>query len=94
MLSWYSVGILGCSTSVPGNVQLFRRCSRVFRCSAGVPCSIVPCSGVPGFIVCSSKYIVFLDSFLYSHLSTELELKSPLIIVYFDNIKNKGKSVK
>ena len=24
----------------------------VFRCSTGVPCSVVPCSGVPGFIVC------------------------------------------
>ena len=24
----------------------------VFHCSAVVPCSIVPCSGVPGFIVC------------------------------------------
>ena len=24
----------------------------VFRCSAGVPCSVVPCSGVPGCIVC------------------------------------------
>ena len=44
---WYSVGILGCSAGVPGNVQLFRHCSGVFRCSAGVPCS-----GVPGFIVC------------------------------------------
>ena len=25
----------------------------VFRCSTGVACSLVPCSGVPGFIVCS-----------------------------------------
>ena len=22
------------------------------QCSAGVPCSVVPCSGVPGFIAC------------------------------------------
>ena len=46
MLRWYSVGILECSAGVPGNVQLFR------HCSTGVPCSPVPCSGVPGFIVC------------------------------------------
>ena len=44
---------------------LFRHYSGVFCCSAGVPCS-----GVPGFIVRPSKYIVFLNSFLYSHLST------------------------
>ena len=49
---WCYVGILGCSTGVPGNVQLFRHCSGVFRCSAGVPSSVVPCSSVPGFIVC------------------------------------------
>ena len=24
----------------------------VFRCFAGLPCSVVPCSGVHGFIVC------------------------------------------
>ena len=41
-----------CSAGVPGNVQLFRHCSGVFRCSAGVPYSVVPCSGIPGFIVC------------------------------------------
>ena len=35
--------------------RLFRQCSGVppaFRCSACVPCFVVPCSGVPGFIVC------------------------------------------
>ena len=34
---------------------MFHHCSGVsplFRCSAGVPCSVVPCSGVPGFILC------------------------------------------
>ena len=40
VLCWYSFGILGCSNGVPSNVQLF-------HCSAGVPCS-----GIPGFIVC------------------------------------------
>ena len=34
VLRWCSVGILECSAGVPGNVQLFRHCSRVFRCSA------------------------------------------------------------
>ena len=29
VLRWYSVGILGCSARVPGNVQLFRHCSGV-----------------------------------------------------------------
>ena len=51
-LRWYSVGILDCSAGVPGSVQLFLHCSGVFRCYAGVPYSAVPCSGVPGFIVC------------------------------------------
>ena len=40
---------------------LFRQCSvvmPVFRCSAGVPCWVVPCSGVPGFIVCPSQLIL------------------------------------
>ena len=41
VLRWYSVGILGCSAGVPGNVQLFRHCS-------GVLC----CFSVPSFIVC------------------------------------------
>ena len=52
VLRWYSVDILEYSSGVPGNVQLFCHCSRAFHCSAGVPCSVVPCSGVPGFIVC------------------------------------------
>ena len=39
----------GCSLFwCSGGVPLFRR-------SAGVPCSVVPCSGVPGFIVCRFK---------------------------------------
>ena len=42
-----SVGIPGCSAGV----LLFRHCSGVFRCSAGVPCS-----GVPGFIVRRELY--------------------------------------
>ena len=55
--SWFSVGILGCSACVPGcsvvsplfqDVSLF--CSSLVF--LGVPCSIVPCSGVPGYIVC------------------------------------------
>ena len=36
------------------HVPVFRWCFVVpvlFRRSAGVPCSVVPCSGVPGFIV-------------------------------------------
>ena len=65
VLHWYSVGIMGCFAGVLGNVLLFRHCSGVFRFSDGVPCS-----GVPGFIVRPSKYIVFLNFFLYSHLST------------------------
>ena len=45
---WYS----DCSARAP---LYGYRCSvsvSVFRCSAGVPYSVVPCSGVPGFIVC------------------------------------------
>ena len=39
VLRWYS--------------EAFRWCSPVFRCFATVPgCSVVPCSSVPGFIVC------------------------------------------
>ena len=52
VLRWCSVGILGCSSGVPSGFPLFRPCSGVFRCFAGAPCSVVPCSGVPGFIVC------------------------------------------
>ena len=33
-------------------VPLFHHCSGVFHRSTGVPCFVVPCSGVPGFIVC------------------------------------------
>ena len=34
------------------DVPLFCHCSEVFCCSTSVPCFIVPCSGVPSFIVC------------------------------------------
>ena len=53
VLRWYSFGVLGCSAGVPGNVQLFRHFSGVFHSSAGVPCS-----AVPGFIVCL-VYVTF-----------------------------------
>ena len=52
VLRWYSVGIMECSAGFPGNVQLLCHCSGVFRSSAGFPSSLVPCSSVPGFIVC------------------------------------------
>ena len=48
VLHWYSIGILGCSAGVLGNIQLFH------HCSAGVPCSAALCSGIPGFIVSHS----------------------------------------
>ena len=55
-LSFLCSGVFRWSfVSVPSvfrGVPLFRQCSRVFRCSVGVLCSAVPCSGVPGFIVC------------------------------------------
>ena len=41
-----------CSVGVPVGVPLFCHYSGVFCCSAAVPCFVVPCSGVPGFIVC------------------------------------------
>ena len=58
----------GCSVApvvlrYSGVVPSFSECS-VFRCSGGVPlfrrsagvlCSVVPCSGVPGFIVCRPR---------------------------------------
>ena len=51
LLHLYSVDVLGCFAGVPGNIQLFRHYSGVFCCSTSVPCSVVPCSSVPGFIV-------------------------------------------
>ena len=48
-----STGVLQFHYSVV--FQLFRQCSivpPVFQYSTSVPCSIVPCSGVSGFIVC------------------------------------------
>ena len=51
---WCYVGIPGCSAGVPE----YSVVSPLFR---GVPlfrrCSIVPCSGVPGFIVCLMRGI-------------------------------------
>ena len=41
----FAVTLFCCSSHVP----LF--CQYSVVCSAGVPCSVVPCSGVPGFIV-------------------------------------------
>ena len=61
VLRWYSVDILGCSAGVPGNVQLFSHCSGVFRCSAGVPCSVLSCSGDPDFIVCLIKCCLLVE---------------------------------
>ena len=54
-----SIIVLHCSAVF----RLFRWCSMccsggvlaLFRCSSGVPYSIVLCSGVPGFIVCRAK---------------------------------------
>ena len=68
MFHWCYVGIPLIFLGVPLMLRvmlLFCHYSGVFRCSAGIPCS-----GVPGFIVRPSKYIVFLNSFLYTHLST------------------------
>ena len=53
----YGSVVPGCSAGVPCNVQLFRRCSGVSRCSADVSYSVVPCSGVPGFIACRESPI-------------------------------------
>ena len=44
---WHSGVFCWCS----GLCSVFRHCSGVFRYSSGVPCSVVSCSGVPGFIV-------------------------------------------
>ena len=52
VLRWYAISILGFSAGLPGDVQLFRHSSGMFHFFAGVPCFVVPCSGVPGFIVC------------------------------------------
>ena len=43
-------GIPSLFRGVPAIPLVFR--VPLFRRSAGVPCSVVPCSGVPGFIVC------------------------------------------
>ena len=42
----YDFVVPGCTAVAPGNFQLFRHCSGMFQCF------VVPCSGVPGFIVC------------------------------------------
>ena len=42
------------------SILLFHQCSGVppvFRCSAGVPCSVFRSSGAPGFIVCPKSII-------------------------------------
>ena len=52
---WCSAGVTLVFRGVPlvfRGIPLFRHYSGVFRCSAGVPRSVVPCSGVPGFMVC------------------------------------------
>ena len=59
----YGSVVPGCSADAPGNVELFHHCFGVFRRSAGVPYSVVPCSGVPGFIVCHKKIILSNNRF-------------------------------
>ena len=44
--------VVRCSDSVPA----FASVPSVSQCSAGVPFSVVPCFGVPGFIVCLAQW--------------------------------------
>ena len=51
---------------------MFRQCSGVplvFRCFTGAPCSVVPFSSVPGFIVCPFKDLVSSNKKLSRKLS-------------------------
>ena len=57
-------------------VSLFHHCSRVFRCSTGVPYSIVLCSGVPCFIVYNKKRAFYFGLlFLKTNLKVMICLK-------------------
>ena len=67
VLRRYSVDILGCSAGVHENVQLFRPCSGFFRCSAGVPCSVVPCSSTPGYYIVCLMWWLILTLMPYEH---------------------------
>ena len=77
------------------SVSLFHHCSGVFHCSAGVLCSVILCSGVPGFIVCRCKWLtesygkVFQYSQWYLEIIDAVESKFykqlPICKVNFSN---------
>ena len=87
VLRWYSVGIMKCPACVLGNVQLFRHCSGVFRCSAGVLCLFALCSRVPGFIVCPKNIVSLLMTFyMFSNNSVFIKVKLEPIFVSLNRI--------
>ena len=57
------LSVFRCSASVPVYRQRFGVQS-LFRCSAGARCSMVPSSGLPGFIVCPPFSVDKLENFL------------------------------
>ena len=36
----------------------------MLSCSSGIPCSVVPCSTVPGFMVCRLEQIIFIYCYI------------------------------
>ena len=87
VLRWYSVGIMKCPACVLGNVQLFRHCSGVFRCSAGVLCLFALCSRAPGFIVCPKNIVSLLITFyMFSNNSVFIKVKLDPIFVSLNRI--------
>ena len=70
-----------------GYVQLFRHCSGIFRCSAGVLCLFAQCSGVPGFIVCPKNIVSLLITFcMFSNSSVFIKVKLETIFVNVNRI--------
>ena len=59
---------------------LFHHCSGVFHCSAGIPYSVIPHFGVPGFIVCH-----FFP--LYSIFHTDRFIGRFILSLYKENTK-------
>ena len=79
--------IMKFSACVLGNVQLFRHCSGVFRCSAGVLCLFALCSRVPGFIVCPKNIVSLLITFyMFSNNSVFIKVKLEPIFVSLNRI--------
>ena len=95
MLRWYSGVFCWCSV-VFRRSTTFRRCSAVLLMFCillflGVPCSVVLCSGVPGFILCLEKQLKFLHYQLkkFNHDCNTLRLFDTLPNLLFTTSETK-----